>query len=627
MLAAILAILGVAFVGTIGIGAVSSLIQNRRGRDDTSSAESSDPEQEDKPKTKKKKREKEPEREEEKSDEIEETRDDLGFIKRPKKKDPVGVDEEQDVEEVPEETVTEEPKKTKEDFIQIVDLVRGQMLADTDEYYRMVDEKVKSMKLDPATEEHRAIVAETMKRDWDNHIKGLNNYLDSRLSILTEENADQIYNDSDAFFDRNYSLERRIAFVTKPGGAVERASSKYRIYEEKIRKSGIYSFMDRTENSMSPQVILHREHITAMTRKYLGDIVNGTTSKVDEFDRNLTVSIADVRESMSTADSIVSLYNDVFNQGERIADLEAFRTSVEKWIESTDQELQSMAEKLDFEALSRMTQDVEKLKAKLEGIGENETVVGKLKELEKNIGKAYAKKFEDIEKAISDSNKKVADIEKELTAVRNSLKAKVNSATMTSKFKALETRLTELETKLSERLDKMAEEIALLTEKVDGNNNPDINKLLEEKLSEFLESDQGMLMFANNFAKMMKSKDPEVKRIVETAIIDKIKRYLNTKGGKEKFDPIIINKINNVIVNNPDVTNNIVNIVIQKIQEGQIVIGGDTKREDGNVYITVNGDVYGVNMAGVLEEAVKSITINGDVIGINPNQNGKGSKK
>ena len=57
MLAAILAILGVAFAGTIGIGAISSLIRNRGGSGDSSSSGSSEPEEEEdrKPKKNKKK--------------------------------------------------------------------------------------------------------------------------------------------------------------------------------------------------------------------------------------------------------------------------------------------------------------------------------------------------------------------------------------------------------------------------------------------------------------------------------------------------------------------------------------------------------------------------------------------
>ena len=629
MLAAILAILGVAFAGTIGIGAISSLIRNRGGRGESSSSGSSEPEEEEKREPKrKKKKEKRKGLDEDRTEEPEVTEDDeLDFIKRPKKKDPVGEDEHEPSEEdVPGEPHEEEPKKTKDDFTQIADLVRGQMLTDTEEYYRMVDAKVRTMKLDPNTEEHREIVAETMKRDWDTRVKGFNKYLDSCLERLTDENADQIYHEADAFFEKNYSLEKRIAFVTKPDGVVERASAKYRIYDEKMRESGIASFMDRTETSMSPQVILPREHIGAITRKYLGDIVGGS-KKVDEFERDLSEAIAGVKNEMSVADSLVTIYDEVFNQGERIADLERFRASAEKWIVATDKTLQEMTEKLDFETLAQMTRDVETLKAKLEGIGENETVVGKLKELEKNIGKTYAKKFEEIEKALESNKTKVADIEKEIISIKNSLKAKVNSATMTSKLKTLEAKVTELETKLTERLDKMSEEIATLTEKVDGNNK-EVTKLLEEKLTEFLESDQGMLMFANNFAKMMKSKNPEVKRIVETAIIDKIKRYLNTKGGREKFDPIIINKINNVIVNNPEITNNIVDIVIKKIQEGQVIIDGNTEHKEGNVYITVNGDVYGVNMSEVLADAIGTITINGQVQGVSvENKPGKGSKK
>lgn len=622
MLAAILAILGVAFIGTIGIGAVGSLIKNRgKGGSSTSSSSSTSDDDKKKEPKKKKKNEREEEREAEREEEREE---DIPFVRRKPKDDPVGAD---DVESEEEEKAPVKEKRTKAEFIQVAEMVRNQMITDTQEYYNMVDSHVKTMKLDPNTEEHRAIIAETMKRDWDSRVKGYNNYIDFCLGKITEENADEIFNEADKYFDEHYSLEGRLAFVTKPGGVVELASSKYRIYDEQIRSSGIYNFIERTGDSISPQVILPREHIAAITRKYLGDIVNGTTKKTDEFDRNLTEAIAGVKNEMSVADSLVSLYDDVFNQGERIADLEKFRVSAEKWIVSTDKTLQEMAEKLDFNALAQMLEDVESLKAKLEGIGEEETVLGKLQELEKNIGKAYAKKFEDIEKALQTSTKKIGDIEKEIVSLKNSLKAKVNSATMTSKMKALEKKVEELETRLTERLDKMAEEIASLTEKVDGNNK-EVNKLLEEKLSEFLESDQGMLMFANNFAKMMKSKNPEVKKIVETAIIDKIKRYLNTKGGREKFDPIIINKINNVIVNNPEITNNIVDIVIQKIQEGQIIVGEGTERKEGDVYITVNGNVYGVNMKEVLEQAVESIVINGNVYDQSSgNQQGKGSKK
>ena len=620
MLAAILTILGVAFIGTIGVGTIGSLIKNR-GKGDTSTPSYTRSEEKTEPK-KKKKKERLHKPEATMEDKIGPDESPYDPIRREGvSRDPV-VKPEDDI--VTEEIA--EPKKTKEEFIEIADLVRNQLLIDTEEYYRMVDERVRTMNIDPDTEEHRAIVSQTMKRDWDNHVRGLNNYLNSCVGKITDENADQLYHEADAFFDRHYSLEGRLEYVTKPEGIVERASAKYRIYDEKMRESGIASFMDRTETSMSPQVILPREHIGAITRKYLGDIVGGN-KKVDEFERDLSEAIAGVKNEMSVADSLVTIYDEVFNQGERIADLERFRASAEKWIVSTDKTLQEMTEKLDFETLAQMTRDVETLKAKLEGIGENETVVDKLKELEKNIGKAYAKKFEEIEKALESNKTKVADIEKEIVSIKNSLKAKVNSATMTSKMNALEKKVVELETRLTERLEKMAEEIATLTEKVDGNNK-ETNKLLEEKLTEFLESDQGMLMFANNFAKMMKSKNPEVKKIVETAIIDKIKRYLNTKGGREKFDPIIINKINNVLVNNPEITNNIVDIVIKKIQEGQVIIDGNTEHKEGNVYITVNGDVYGVNMSEVLADAIGTITINGQVQGVSAeNKPGKGSKK
>ena len=307
MLAAILAILGVVFAGTIGIGAVGSIIQNRDKKTPSAGTPASKPE---KPKReKRKKKAPEPERAPER-DPVREPEtprrprggedplpDPIGRSGRrgvdPRPAPPVGGEV---VEEVPEEMPQE--KMTKEGFLEVIDLVRSQMTIDTEEYYRMVDARVREMNLDPNTEEHREIVSQTMKRDWDRYVAGLNNYLDDCVSKLTDENADELYHTADRFFDNRYSLEKRYAYVTKPNGIVEKASSKYRIYEEKMRESGILGFMDRTQTSMSPQVILPREHIEAMMRKYLGDIVGGS-KRVDEFERDLGQDIAGVKNEVS----------------------------------------------------------------------------------------------------------------------------------------------------------------------------------------------------------------------------------------------------------------------------------------------------------------------------------------
>ena len=131
MLAAILTILGVAFIGTIGVGAIGSLIKNRN-KGGASTPSSTKPEEKSKPE-KKKKKERTHGQEEVHEEELgrgDRTGDPSRRIKRDDPPTEPVVKSEESKE--PEEIV--EPKKTKEDFIEIVDLARNQMIIDTEEY-------------------------------------------------------------------------------------------------------------------------------------------------------------------------------------------------------------------------------------------------------------------------------------------------------------------------------------------------------------------------------------------------------------------------------------------------------------------------------------------------------------
>ena len=674
MLLTLLAILGVAVVGTVGVGTVSSLVKNRnRGRNNTEpSPEETQPIREQPRRERERERDLDPEaertqdtptsgyddvwgrtmrqmrqREEERAasqleessvtadpvasqptastsaDNIQSDAPTSGYDdvwgefleqRRRERENANGLEESSVIEDpvAQEESVASQAQGESENiddelnvekFKSVIDNAKKTMQSDIEKYKTLVKEMLETQDLEPYADEKKEIVSEAMNRSIVAYVNNKTNMLDKFLKKVNSENVNELAKEVLEKF--KYLTPKAYFDSLCESGYTNRVLDKTKAYFEIFMDESMQEFLERSAINKDLYVCQLRSNVTNIAESFKSDI-GDKMKTVNSFVGELKTHRGYIDIEFIKTSEFEEVKNKVLDVENRIEDLENLEKDTEKIIDSYKQIFENIKNKIDFDVLENTVKEVRIIKNQLKGIDEKETVVGKLNNLEKVLNKSFAenleKKINAVKKDICDGRLREAEesikrlwdwqgrhmraTEKDRDTIKN---LQIDAITFKS-----------LNESLNQKIQELTSSIAELSEKI-GENNIENDKDLAGKLKELLETDSGMIMFANNFEKMLKSKNKEVRKIVDDAIADKIKRYLKNKPGKE----ILVNNITNIIENNSEISNNIVTQVIDRIREvsSQSTLQG----EENN--ITIQGNVGVCDLDEIFEEVLASNNI------------------
>ena len=346
-------------------------------------------------------------------------------------------------------TNTLDKKQTLEKLQERIDAVN----LDTAKIDDLIAKKLNSLKLNPNTKEHKAILTKAMKTRWTETSQ---KYIEQVQKVMTNLKDDDNF---EAILAKVPTLASAETFVEKcETTLIPNISEKYAYYVEEKAKLDLSALDTKEEKNRATKVYAAKDAIDALFAKIENMIVNGT--KVADFKASTNADFKAVASEIETVKSFTQI-----------------KKNLQDTIEATKALDKNKANKADVDnAIKALAKQIAENKSQIDLID-----LKPLSEAIKSLQDKFGKSDEELTKKLTAFEQKIEKMIDE--KISEAVKGKVDAKDFTEYKEAIKTILAEYEKKLTSTdlasLERKVEELTKAYENVYGEISVTVKKEVE----------------------------------------------------------------------------------------------------------------------------------------------------
>jgi hypothetical protein len=336
--------------------------------------------------------------------------------------------------------------------------------------------KVKSMKLDPDTPEHRALITKGVKARWmdakNRYVTSLQNTIDN---LGNHDDFEKVVAGTPTLISAEKYVEKSAASY------IPDVSAKYKYYVEEKGKLSLNVLKERPKHKPTKAVAAH---VDALFAKIENMVINGT--KFNDFKAAVDSDMKQVASSIETIKELVKLKKNLQNTIEKTVHLERNGKTSIKEVKEAIAELATLVNEnkknIELIDLAGVQKALEDLDAKFGDMDKN--VSETLKKFKTETTKLVNRKIKEALKGKVDESTLAAhmeSVEQILQGFEDRLNA-MDLATLIAKFEELTVSYNNVYSRIDETVKVQIEE---MKKSIKNSIAISVGKKLSEKLKDF----------------------------------------------------------------------------------------------------------------------------------------------
>ena len=387
----------------------------------------------------------------------------------------------------------------------------------------LIDQKLKSLKLDPDTEEHKKFIKEAMKSRWESTANKYIAQVQRVMDNLKEtDNFEQI-------IAKVPVLASAETFVDKcENSLIPAVSEKYRYYYAEKEKINIDSLdMNKKENRSSMKVISSKEVVDALFKKIENMIVNDT--KIADFKASANADFKLIANEVENAKEFAKIKKNLQKTIEDVRALDkksnVTKENVEKAIADLAKQVSENKKSLDLIDLDTIDKELKLLNEKFGKLDEN--LQKKLVNFSKSTQKLIDAKVKETVKGTVGTT--LETYKNEISFIIGKLEGRLDAidyVTMINKFEELTKAYEEVDKHID---DAVKAEIEAMKKSINKGISVRIGNILKKKLKDFDDMHKEEII---NIAIIEAKKivvQTAAEKITEDEMIDKVIEAINER--------------------------------------------------------------------------------------------------